>query len=123
MTAVLERPAGAAPVGKRRVAGPEPRKFRPDIEGMRAFAVVAVVLYHAGLGLRAGYVGVDVFFVISGFLITRQIVGEIERTGQLSLMRFYARRMRRLLPSALLVVAVTVAVARFWGPVLQLRST
>ncbi len=82
-----------------------------------------VVLYHAKVpGVRAGYIGVDVFFVISGFLITRQIAGEISRTGRLAMGRFYARRMRRLLPAALLVVTVTVWVARFWGPPLQSRG-
>ena len=56
--------------------------FRPDIEGMRAIAIVAVLLCHAGIPfLAGGYVGVDVFFVISGFLITRLLVGELDRTG------------------------------------------
>ena len=67
------------------------RKFRPDIEGMRAFAVVAVVLYHANLGVRGGYVGVDVFFVISGFLITRQLTQS--RSGRVA-----SRRCRRSTP-------------------------
>ena len=73
--------------------------FRPDIEGLRAVAIVAVLLCHAGLPFFAGgYVGVDVFFVISGFLITRLLLGELERTGRISLRRFYARRAKRLLP-------------------------
>jgi peptidoglycan/LPS O-acetylase OafA/YrhL len=100
------------------------RRYRPDIQGLRAVAVVLVVLYHAGLpGLTGGYVGVDVFFVISGFLITRQLVTESTRTGGISLSGFYARRIRRLLPSALLVILVTVVVAREWGPALQATST
>jgi peptidoglycan/LPS O-acetylase OafA/YrhL len=71
--------------------------FRPDIEGLRAVAVVTVVICHAGVGLVAGgYVGVDVFFVISGFLITGLVVRELERTGSLSFTRFYARRAKRL---------------------------
>ncbi|HEY8456098.1 MAG TPA: acyltransferase family protein [Actinopolymorphaceae bacterium] len=85
--------------------------FRPDVEGLRAVAVVAVLLYHAGLGLvSGGYVGVDVFFVISGFLITGLLLTELERTQTISLLRFYARRIRRLLPAATVVLA-TVAIA------------
>src|SRR4051795_6503097 len=77
---------------------PEPQNgFRPDIEGLRAVAIAAVLLCHAGIPFFAGgYVGVDVFFVISGFLITRLLLGELERTGTLSLRAFYARRAKRL---------------------------
>jgi peptidoglycan/LPS O-acetylase OafA/YrhL len=83
--------------------------FRPDIEGLRAVAVVAVLLYHAGLSfMPGGYVGVDVFFVISGFLITGLLLREIERTGTLSIMRFYSRRAKRLLPMTVVVLG-TVA--------------
>ncbi|MFD6795778.1 MULTISPECIES: acyltransferase family protein [Prauserella salsuginis group] len=81
------------------------RRFRPDIEGLRAVAILAVLLYHAGLPLTGGYVGVDVFFVLSGFLMTRLILDEIERTGTLSIGRFYARRARRLLPAVAVVLA------------------
>ncbi|HEY8082471.1 MAG TPA: acyltransferase family protein [Solirubrobacterales bacterium] len=82
--------------------------FRPDIEGLRAVAIAAVLLCHAGLPFVAGgYVGVDVFFVISGFLITRLLLGEVDRTGGISLRRFYARRARRLLPlSAVLLASI-----------------
>jgi len=82
--------------------------FRPDIEGLRALAIVTVLLCHAGVPfLGGGYVGVDVFFVISGFLITRLLLGEIDRTGGISLRGFYARRAKRLLPlTALLLAAV-----------------
>ena len=97
--------------------------FRPDIEGLRAIAVVVVVLYHAELlGLRGGFVGVDVFFVLSGFLITRLIVGELARTGRLSLRSFWARRARRLLPAAALVVVVTAVGAHALLPPLSQRS-
>jgi peptidoglycan/LPS O-acetylase OafA/YrhL len=83
--------------------------FRPDIEGLRAVAVVLIVLYHAGVGvLGGGYVGVDVFFVISGFLITGLLVRELEDTGRLDLVGFYARRARRILPAALLVLGAIV---------------
>jgi peptidoglycan/LPS O-acetylase OafA/YrhL len=86
------------------------RRFRPDIEGLRAIAIVAVLLCHAGVPfLAGGYVGVDVFFVISGFLITGLLVRELEGTGSISLRGFYARRAKRLLPlSAVLLVAVGV---------------
>ena len=95
------------------------RGFRPDIEGMRAIAIVAVLLCHAGLPFFAGgYVGVDVFFVISGFLITRLLLGELEGTGRISLRRFYARRARRLLPlSAVLLAAVGVLSLLLLSPV------
>jgi len=82
--------------------------FRPDIEGLRAIAIGLVLLYHAGLPfLRGGFVGVDIFFVISGFLITSLLVREAERTGRISLTQFYARRAKRLLPAAALVLVVT----------------
>ena len=86
------------------------RRFRPDIEGLRAIAIVAVLLAHAGVPfLAGGYVGVDVFFVISGFLITGLLVRELEGTGTISLRGFYARRAKRLLPlSAVLLAAVGV---------------
>ena len=94
----------------------EPPKvtFRPDIEGLRAVAVVLVVAFHAGIGpLRGGFLGVDVFLVISGFLITSLLVDEVRSTGTISLASFYARRIRRLLPAAVLVlVAVTLCERR-----------
>ncbi|TGQ12342.1 MULTISPECIES: acyltransferase family protein [unclassified Mesorhizobium] len=84
--------------------------FRPDIEGLRAVAVAGVVAYHFGLkALPGGFAGVDIFFVISGYLITRHLVAEISQTGRLDLLRFYARRARRLLPAALFVIAATLA--------------
>ncbi|MGE5282724.1 MAG: acyltransferase family protein [Chloroflexota bacterium] len=86
--------------------------FRGDIEGMRALAIVAVVLCHAGVGTFAGgYVGVDVFFVISGFLITRLLLGELGRAGTISLCGFYARRARRLLPQSALLLATVAALS------------
>jgi len=82
--------------------------FRPDLEGLRAVAVVLVVAFHAGLGpLPGGFVGVDVFFVISGFLITSLLVDEVRATGTICLTDFYARRARRILPVACLVLVVT----------------
>ena len=74
--------------------------------------MVLVVLFHVGVpGFSGGFVGVDVFFVLSGYLITGILVREIEETGSLRLGRFYARRVRRLLPAAALVVLVTLALA------------
>jgi peptidoglycan/LPS O-acetylase OafA/YrhL len=87
-------------------------RFRPDIEGLRAVAIVAVLLCHAGLpAFAGGYVGVDVFFVISGYLITRLLLGELDRGGTVSLPRFYARRIRRLLPLSALLLATVAALS------------
>src|SRR3954471_11243387 len=99
---------------------PDPQNgFRPDIEGLRAVAIGAVLLCHAGLSFATGgYVGVDVFFVISGFLITRLLLGEVSRTGGVSLPRFYARRVKRLLPlSAVLLATVAVLSLILFSPV------
>jgi peptidoglycan/LPS O-acetylase OafA/YrhL len=83
--------------------------FRPDIEGMRGIAVLLVVLFHCGVpGFQGGFIGVDVFFALSGYLITGIILKEITRTGKLSFRNFYARRVRRLLPAAGLVVVCTL---------------
>jgi peptidoglycan/LPS O-acetylase OafA/YrhL len=89
--------------------------FRGDIQGLRAVAVVLVMLWHAGLRvLPGGYVGVDVFFVISGFLMTGLLYREAAADGRISLRHFYARRARRLLPaSALLIIFVAVATRVF----------
>ncbi|WP_433791097.1 acyltransferase family protein [Actinoplanes sp. CA-252034] len=97
--------------------------FRPDIEGMRAIAVTLVVLSHAGItSLEGGYVGVDVFFVISGFLITTLLLKELSRTGRVSLATFYARRATRLLPASTVVLLVTVAAAWLWLPATRFKS-
>ena len=78
--------------------------FRPEIEGLRAVAILLVVGYHLGIpGLHGGYVGVDVFFVLSGYLITSLLVREIESTGALDFLAFYSRRARRLLTALVLV--------------------
>ncbi|RAZ85605.1 acyltransferase [Mesorhizobium hawassense] len=80
-----------------------------DIEGLRALAVSGVVAFHLGMTrLPGGFVGVDIFFVISGYLVTRHILLEIDRTGSFSLLRFYARRARRLLPAACFVILATL---------------
>ncbi len=84
--------------------------FRADINGLRALAVLAVLLYHFGvLGFTGGYVGVDVFFVISGFLMTQILCAGLD-TGTLSLRGFYAARVRRILPALLVLVAVLLII-------------
>nr|WP_307787648.1 acyltransferase family protein [Mycolicibacterium sp. S2-37] len=98
-------------------------RFRTDIEGLRAVAVVAVVLYHAGVpGLAGGFVGVDVFFVVSGFLITGLLWREVA-AGGVRLGAFYAARARRLLPAAALVLVATAIGAVLLLPPLQARTT
>ena len=83
--------------------------FRADIQGLRAVAIVPVVLYHAlGDWVPGGFAGVDVFFVISGFLITRILMREIE-AGSFSIAGFYARRVRRLFPALFAMLAATLA--------------
>ncbi|MGB0064206.1 MAG: acyltransferase family protein, partial [Terracidiphilus sp.] len=97
--------------------------FRPDIEGLRALAILLVIFSHAGLPVfPSGFIGVDVFFVLSGYLITRLLLEEIRTTGRIRFSRFYARRARRLLPAALLlVVAVCLVEAVVINPLEQYR--
>lgn len=89
--------------------------YRPEIDGLRALAVFPVIFFHAHMKLfgvelfKGGYVGVDIFFVISGYLIAGIIFDELERDS-FSLARFYERRARRILPALLLVIAASVAV-------------
>ena len=88
--------------------------YRPEIDGLRAIAVTAVVLFHAGLpGFGGGFVGVDVFFVISGYLITGILMREAHATGSIDLVAFYARRARRLLPAVVVMVGFTL-LASWW---------
>lgn len=98
-------------------------KRRTDIEGLRALAVLAVLLYHVGMPhITGGYIGVDVFFVVSGFLITSLLVNEREATGAISLRAFYARRVRRILPVSALVALSTLIASWVWLEPLRLRS-
>jgi peptidoglycan/LPS O-acetylase OafA/YrhL len=87
-------------------------QYRPEIDGLRAIAVLNVVLYHAGLGLPGGYVGVDIFFVISGYLITNIIQRE-SNEQRFSLTQFWMRRIRRILPAASVVVLSTFVISYF----------
>src|SRR5580692_991944 len=92
------------PSGDEAGTAPADRAFRPDVEGLRAVAILLVVLVHAGVPhMQGGNVGVDAFFVISGFVITGLLLREHSATGGIGFLGFYARRARRILPMALLV--------------------
>ncbi|WP_435405783.1 acyltransferase family protein [Mycolicibacterium parafortuitum] len=97
--------------------------FRPDIEGLRAVAVTAVVLFHAAVpGFGGGYIGVDVFFVISGFLITGLLWREVSASGTVRLRKFYGARARRLLPASAAVGVITMVVSMLVLPPLRLPT-
>ena len=103
-------PAPAPPAAAHASERPARTGVRRDIQGLRAIAVMVVIADHAGIGfLGGGYVGVDVFFVLSGYLITSLLVREAERSGRIGLRGFYARRARRILPAATLVLVATLA--------------
>jgi peptidoglycan/LPS O-acetylase OafA/YrhL len=116
MVKTQERPKSLSPFSDRSEPPDERHlRFRPDIEGLRAVAIALVVLYHAGWrGARAGFLGVDVFFVLSGFLISGLLLDEVAATGRVSLTRFWARRARRLLPAAALVTLVVLIASAVW---------
>ncbi|WP_277246274.1 acyltransferase family protein [Micrococcus terreus] len=99
------------------VASPKRRSFRPELQGLRALAVGLVLLYHLWpQRLSGGFVGVDVFFVISGFLITSHLLKQLETQGRISLASFWARRIRRLLPLAFLVLLVSAVLLFLFMP-------
>src|SRR4051812_34231219 len=98
-------------------------RHRADLQGLRAVAVLLVVLDHAGVGfLDGGFVGVDVFFVLSGFLITGLLLSEAVEHGSVSLRGFYARRARRILPAASLTLVATCVAAYFLLNVVRARA-
>ena len=104
-------------VADTRVADPVPPliqnfRYRPEVDGLRAVAVLAVVLFHAGLGFPGGYIGVDVFFVISGYLITSLILGDLQQ-GRFTLAHFWERRARRIIPALAAVVPATLIAGWF----------
>lgn len=94
-----------------------PLGYLPGLDGIRAIAVLAVMIFHSALPfLPGGFLGVDVFFVLSGFLITTLLLQEVERTGRIRFGAFYARRARRLLPALFLVMAVSAALVVLFAP-------
>lgn len=101
----------------------KPTHFRSDIQGLRGIAVLLVVLYHAGLPLTpAGFIGVDIFFVISGFLITGLLQREAIDNGRIQLLRFFGRRIRRLLPAALVLLLFVCVLSAWLYPPLEQRD-
>ena len=97
--------------------------YLPGLDGLRAMAVMGVLLYHAGmLWLPGGFLGVEVFFVISGYLITSLLLSEWQRHRSVNLPAFWLRRARRLLPALFLVIAVTLAFSVLFLPEEPLRS-
>ncbi len=115
------RAARAVKLRVLRSPGPAPtpgyeHRRRVDIQGLRAIAVLLVVVYHTGLFLPGGFTGVDVFFVISGFVIAGSLVREIETSGRVSLLGFYGRRVKRLLPGLALMLVLVALTATVLGP-------
>jgi len=104
--------SGMTQVASTNTSNPASAGYRPEIDGLRAVSVVAVILFHTGLACPGGYVGVDIFFVISGFLITGLIVKELEK-GSFSLVNFWMRRARRILPAVFVVTLATLALG-YW---------
>lgn len=90
---------------------------RHDIQGLRGVAVLLVVLYHASLPVAGGFTGVDVFFVISGFVIARALWTELRSTGRIDLRHFYARRIKRLLPALALLLVAVAAMGALASPI------
>ena len=92
-------------------------RYIPAIDGLRAVAVIAVILYHLGFTwIPGGFLGVDLFFVISGYVITRLLLDSIQRSGGLDLRAFYVARIRRLLPPLLFMIVTTTVVVGLWAP-------
>ena len=87
-------------------------RYRPEIDGLRGVAILAVLLYHARLGVGGGFIGVDVFFVVSGYLIVSLIFTDLQE-GKFSMMQFWERRARRIIPAVVVLVAVVLAAGWF----------
>src|SRR3954447_2651955 len=118
-------PPSSAPV---LTAAPQHRAIRrrqrhPPPDGLRGVAVVAVLFFHADVSWAGGgYLGVDVFFVLSGFLITALLLAELDRSETIDLRRFWRRRVRRLLPGLLVLVVVAVAFGPYFAPLEPARD-
>lgn len=92
-------------------------RYIPAIDGLRAVAVIAVMLYHLGFSwIPGGFLGVDLFFVISGYVITRLLLDSIQRSGGLDLRAFYKARIRRLFPPLVFMIFVTIIYISIWAP-------
>ena len=99
------------------MATPRGIRYIPAIDGLRAVAVIAVMLYHLGFKwIPGGFLGVDLFFVISGYVITRLLLDSIQRSGGLDLRAFYVARVRRLLPPLVFMIITTTVVVGLWAP-------
>jgi len=99
------------------MASPRGIRYIPAIDGLRAVAVMAVLLYHLGISwIPGGFLGVDLFFVISGYVITRLLLDSIQRSGGLDLRAFYIARIRRLLPPLLFMIITTALFVSLWAP-------
>ena len=97
-------------------------RYRPEIDGLRALAVLPVIFFHAGFDFfRGGFIGVDIFFVISGYLITTIIISELAE-GKFSIINFYERRARRILPALFFVMLVCLPFFWFWLSPLYLKD-
>jgi len=114
----LPEPSSLAPAGPGLQQEPAaPSGYRPEVDGLRAIAVLAVIVHHFSLSaLPSGFLGVDVFFVISGYVITASLVGRSSRSFVDFLLDFYSRRVKRLLPALILVVAVTALLISLFNP-------
>ena len=99
------------------MASPRGIRYIPAIDGLRAVAVIAVLLYHLGISwIPGGFLGVDLFFVISGYVITRLLLDSIQQSGGLDLRAFYIARIRRLLPPLLFMIITTALFVSLWAP-------
>ena len=96
--------------------------YRPEIDGLRALAVLPVIFFHAGISLfNGGFIGVDIFFVISGYLITLMLIEDIEN-NQFSILNFYERRARRILPALFFIMLICIPFAWMWMLPGQMRD-
>src|SRR5262245_21422032 len=110
---------GRAPAGRGTVVSHR----RADLQGMRALAMLTIFAYHLFDWPPGGFVALDVFFVLSGFFITGLLIRERVNTGEVSFQNFYVRRVKRILPSALLVLTATVIAAHYLFPAVRAKDT